>query len=165
GGRHNDQITLVVYGNRRPGIAGAGWREAFGNWVPTPAELPGTCIKSPHRTIRAVHPVVVGDRRTDNDEITDYRWRRRFLVFATALYVGDASRQVDLPFGAEISAGSPRNGIKGEKAGIDRCQKDAPATGIAVGPAGIGPQRDTTVYQALRIGRLQVYLRVEAPLL
>jgi len=102
---------------------------------------------------------------TDDDEGIHDRRRRGFLVFAAAGDIGDAAGQIDLSGGAEIGARPPRYGIEREESRIDRRQKNPPAAYIAPDSAGIGPQCDAAIDEAFGIGRAQVDLRIEAPLL
>ena len=131
--------------------------------IPAPPQLAGARIEGAHSAARAVDAVVIGDRRPDDDEIAYDRRRRGLLIFAAAGDVGDAVGQVDLAGCPEIGAWRACCGIKGEQSSIDRRQKDAPAAGLALGLASVGPNRDTPIDEAFGIGRVQIDLRIEAP--
>src|SRR5215472_10725486 len=73
--------------------------------------------------------------------------------------------QVDLTCGAEIGASSPRRRIEGEKPRIDRRQKDPTMAGITLASRGVDPQCDAAIDELFGISRVQVDLRIEAPLL
>jgi hypothetical protein len=70
-----------------------------------------------------------------------------------------------LTCGAEICAELPRRGIEGEQPRVDGRQKDPPVASIALGFCGIDPQGDAAVDETFGISRVQIDLRIKAPLL
>jgi hypothetical protein len=95
------------------------------NWIPAPAKLAVSGIKSPYDAIWAVYTVVVSDRRARDDEISDHGRRRGFFIFAPPRDVGDSNLQINLSVNPEIGARMTGHGIQGKKASIDRGQEDA----------------------------------------
>ena len=139
GGRHKDETASVVDRDGRPGITRAGRRNAFRERVPAPAEPTGARLVSPHLPARAVDPIIVGDRGTNDDEVIgDRRWGG-FLVFAATGDIGNAAGQVDLAADAKVGTWLPRRRVNGEQPRIDGRQKDSPVASIALGSRVIGP--------------------------
>src|SRR6516225_6778619 len=164
GGRDKDDAAFPIDRNHRPGVAHAGWGEAFRDRVPTPAKLPRARIKGAHDAAWAVDAVIVGYRGADNHMLAHNCRRRGFLVFAASDDVGDAVGQVDLPASTETGAWRAGRSIEGEEARINRRQEDAATTSLAFVFATVGTQRDAAIDEAFGVGRVQVDLRVEAPL-
>ena len=95
-----------------------------------------------HLAARAVDLLVVGRRRTDDDDtVHDGRWRGLLIVGRLERPVAQSDAQVDRARCAEVRAERARRGIDRQQTCIDRRGDDAPTARLPCGPRRIEPGR------------------------
>jgi hypothetical protein len=139
----------------------SGRRHDIWNRIPTPAQRPGTRIKSAHDPSGHGDALVIVNRRSHDDQIVNNRGRRSHVIPP-----GTITRHIPqtyLAIVAEVHARLARARVERNKPRIQRSFVETTAAGLASSPGSIEPGGDAAIYQSIAIIERQINCRIINP--
>ena len=126
-----------------------------------PAQRAAAHIEGAHVAGRSIRPERVGDRGTDDDQITNYGAGRGRVELPRVVDRRDAGEEVHRALPAEGGARLAGRRVERDQARVERCEEHARSAGAFC--VRVPPIRDTAVDPHVRVGAPALESRIESP--